>query len=186
MNGLLNWIDHLNTNETRIDNSSMRGPAILEEFPPVTRAHIALHWTYRHLHPIFDQQTSWWRHQMETFSALLALCAGNSPVPGEFPAEGQWRGALMFSLICTWINGSINNREAGGLRRHRTHYDVAVMIADFMSAPSQWETVLLCNDVSHWLGTSLESALQLYKSIQYRNLWFTLSWQSYSQQAKTV
>ena len=29
----------------------------------------------------------WWRHQMETFSALLALCAGNSPVPGEFPAQ---------------------------------------------------------------------------------------------------
>ena len=31
--------------------------------------------------------SSWWRHQMETFSALLALCAGNSPVPGEFPAQ---------------------------------------------------------------------------------------------------
>ena len=30
---------------------------------------------------------SWWRHQMEKFSALLALCAGNSPVPGEFPAQ---------------------------------------------------------------------------------------------------
>ena len=29
----------------------------------------------------------WWRHQMETFSALLALCAGNSPVTGEFPAQ---------------------------------------------------------------------------------------------------
>ena len=29
--------------------------------------------------------SSWWRHQMETFSALLAICAGNSPVPGEFP-----------------------------------------------------------------------------------------------------
>ena len=29
----------------------------------------------------------WWRHQMETFSALLALCAGNSPVPGEFPSQ---------------------------------------------------------------------------------------------------
>ena len=28
-----------------------------------------------------------WRHQMETFSALLAICAGNSPVPGEFPAQ---------------------------------------------------------------------------------------------------
>ena len=31
--------------------------------------------------------TSWWRHQMETFSALLAICAGNSPVTGEFPAQ---------------------------------------------------------------------------------------------------
>ena len=31
--------------------------------------------------------SAWWRHQMETFSALLALCAGNSPVPGEFPTQ---------------------------------------------------------------------------------------------------
>ena len=29
----------------------------------------------------------WWRDQMETFSALLALCAGNSPVTGKFPAQ---------------------------------------------------------------------------------------------------
>ena len=34
-----------------------------------------------------QRATSWWRHQMETFSALLAICAGNSPVPGEFPAQ---------------------------------------------------------------------------------------------------
>ena len=32
---------------------------------------------------------TWWRHQMETFSALLAICAGNSPVTGEFPAQRQ-------------------------------------------------------------------------------------------------
>ena len=31
--------------------------------------------------------TTWWRHQMETFSALLVLCAGNSPVTGEFPSQ---------------------------------------------------------------------------------------------------
>ena len=30
---------------------------------------------------------AWWRHQMETTSALLAICAGNSPVSGEFPAQ---------------------------------------------------------------------------------------------------
>ena len=64
---------------------------------------------------------------METHSALLALCAENSPVTGEFPHKGQWRGALMFSLICAWINVCVNNLEAGDLRRHRAHYDVIVM-----------------------------------------------------------
>ena len=34
-----------------------------------------------------ETQNSWWRHQMETFSALLAICAGTSPVTGEFPAQ---------------------------------------------------------------------------------------------------
>ena len=36
---------------------------------------------------VVAMKSSWWRHQMETFSALLAFCAGNSPVPGEFPAQ---------------------------------------------------------------------------------------------------
>ena len=43
---------------------------------------------------------------------------------GEFTVP---RGALMFSLICVWINDWVNNREAGDLRRYRTHYDVIVM-----------------------------------------------------------
>ena len=66
---------------------------------------------------------------MEPFSALLALCAGNSPVPVNSLHKGQWRGALMFSLICAWINGWVNNREAGDLRRHCGHYDVTVMLS---------------------------------------------------------
>ena len=78
---------------------------------------------------------SWWRHQMETFSALLALCAGNSPVPVNSPHKGQWCGALMFSLICTWINAWVNNPEALDLRRHRAHYDVIVMESWF---PMYW------------------------------------------------
>ena len=45
--------------------------------------------------------------------------------PVNFPHKGQWRGALMFSLICVWINGWVNNRE--DLRRNRAHYDVTVM-----------------------------------------------------------
>ena len=39
----------------------------------------------------------------------------------------QWRGALMFSFICAWINGWVNNRKADDLRRHRAYYDVTVI-----------------------------------------------------------
>ena len=47
---------------------------------------------------------------------------------GEFTGpRGQWRGALMFSLICVWINGWVNNHEAGDLRRYRAQYDVTVI-----------------------------------------------------------
>ena len=44
--------------------------------------------------------------------------------------KGQWRGALMFSLICAWINRWVNYSKAGDLRRHRAHYDVIVMKAN--------------------------------------------------------
>ena len=43
------------------------------------------------------------------------------------PHKGQWCRALMFSLICPWINCWVNNCEAGDLRRHHAHYDVIVM-----------------------------------------------------------
>ena len=152
------------------------------------------------------------RYQTETFSTLLALCAWNSPVTGEFPSQspvmrsfgvffglrlnkhlskqsrrrwfetpsrslwrhcvpemtvvcisrnhddvikwkhfphywpfvrgihrspvnsqhkGQWRGALMLSLICVGLKGWVNNREAGDLRRHTAHCDVIVMCSMF-------------------------------------------------------
>ena len=65
---------------------------------------------------------------METFSSLLAICAGNSPVSGEFPTQRPVTRNFMFSLICAWINGWVINREAGDLWRYRAHYDVNVMI----------------------------------------------------------
>ena len=63
----------------------------------------------------------------------LPTCAGNSPVPVNSPHKGQWRGALMFSVICVWINGLVNNREAGDLRRHRGHYHINVMFISCLS-----------------------------------------------------
>ena len=47
--------------------------------------------------------------------------------PVNSPHKGRWRRALMFSLLCAWINRWINNRDAGDLRRHQAHYDVIVM-----------------------------------------------------------
>ena len=47
--------------------------------------------------------------------------------PVNSPHKGQWRGALMFSLVCIWINDWVNNREAGDLRCYRAHYDIIVM-----------------------------------------------------------
>ena len=63
----------------------------------------------------------WWRHQMETFSALMTLCVGNSPVTGEFPTQRPVTQSFDVSLIRAWINGWVNNREDGDLRRHPAH-----------------------------------------------------------------
>ena len=66
-----------------------------------------------------DTIASWWRHQMETFSRHWPFVRGIHRSPVNSPYKGQWRGALMFSLICVWINDWVNTREAGDLRRYR-------------------------------------------------------------------
>ena len=53
---------------------------------------------------------SWWRHQIETFSALLALCVRKSPVTCKFPSQRQVTRSVD---VAPWINGWVNNREAG-------------------------------------------------------------------------
>ena len=65
-----------------------------------------------------------WKH----FPRNWPFVPGIHRSPVSSPHKGQWRGALMFSLICVWINDWINNREAGDLRRYRAHYDVIVML----------------------------------------------------------
>ena len=71
---------------------------------------------------------AWWSHQMETFSALLAICAGNSPVRDEFPTQRPVTRSFDFFLFdLRPINGWVNTGEAGDLRRYRAHYDVTVI-----------------------------------------------------------
>ena len=69
----------------------------------------------------------WWRHQMETFSALLVICAGNSPVTGEFPTQRQVTRSFDVSFDLCLNIGWVNSRETGGCRRHQVHYDAIVM-----------------------------------------------------------
>ena len=71
-----------------------------------------------------------WKH----FPRYWSFVRGNHRSPVNSPHKGQWHGALMFSLICVWINDWVNNREAGDLRRYRTHYDVIVMHSSFFDA----------------------------------------------------
>ena len=64
-----------------------------------------------------------WNHRPRYWPFVRGI--HRSPV--NSPHKGQWRGALMFSLIYAWINVWVNNDQACDLRRHRAHYDVIVM-----------------------------------------------------------
>ena len=76
----------------------------------------------------------WWRHQMETFSAWMVLCAGNSPVPGEFPAQRPVaRSFNVFFDLC--LNKRLSKQSWGWwfdalshpLWRHRNAYGICVL-----------------------------------------------------------
>ena len=110
-------------------NSPHKGPVTRKMFP-------------------FDDVIMWWNQdavaimQENENVVFRSFCFASwgvdmAPViprhPVNSPHKGQWRGALIFSLIYVWINGWVNNREAGDLRRYRAHYDVIVM-----SRSTQW------------------------------------------------
>ena len=65
------------------------------------------------------------------------------------PHKGQWRGALMFSLIFAWTNSWLNNRDAGDLRRHRAHYDVTVILCTWVRDNISWWFPALYRMVNH-------------------------------------
>ena len=113
----------------------------------IPRARKHEQWCYRtimdsdsHCYRFSDSKLMWWM-------LCLLLCCHDDVIkwnhlPRYWPFvrgihrspvnslhKGQWRGALMFSLI--W-NGWVNNHEAGDLRRHSAHYDATVMAKTFL------------------------------------------------------
>ena len=78
-----------------------------------------------------------WKH----FPRNWPFVRGIHRSPVNSPHKGQWRGALMFTLICARINGWVNTREAGDLRRYRPHYDVIVMM---ICLPPKVPSIVIC------------------------------------------
>ena len=111
-----------------IYNVSIRGDEIKMFVQSIYRVHLQFP----------KRKKSWWRHQMEHFSALLALCAGIHrwiPLTKASDAE-RW----CFLWSASWISGWVNNREAGDLRHHRNHYDVIAM-AYFYFGHKLWRNI---------------------------------------------
>ena len=93
-----------------------------------------------------------WKH----FPRYWPFERGIHRSPVNSPHKGQWREALVFSLICVWINGWVNNREAG--------------VFETLSCPS-WRH---CNVLKFWSGPFLE----FYSSLRFqlRWMWIRFLW----------
>ena len=97
---------------------------------------LTLPWSrWRTGYPIHDDVIKW-KHFPRYWPFMRGIHRG----PVNSPHKGQWRGALMFSLIYTRINAWVNNGESGALRRHRVHYDVTVM-SRWVNTTATWLTV---------------------------------------------
>ena len=101
-----------------------------------------------------DDDVIKWKH----FPRYWPFVRGIHRSPVNSPHKGQWRGALMFSLISAWTNGWVNNRKACDSRRHRAYYGINVMqswwlpsapTASVVKACKKCRIIILC--VSFWI-----------------------------------
>ena len=97
---------------------------------------------------------------METFSALLAICVGNSPVTDEFPSQRPVTLSFEVFFDLRLKNGWVNNRESGDLRHHRAHYDVIVK-----GKHSSHVIAFLCRQIRHRSYTEkLRTQVSMYST----------------------
>ena len=102
-----------------------------------------------------------WKH----FPRYWPFVRGIHRSPANSPHKGQSRGAVMFSLICVWINVWVNNRKAGDLRHYRAHYDVSEM-----STPSYHSCAIDKLLLTGPLGTGFGEISIKLKTFQTRKL----------------
>ena len=104
-----------------------------------------------------------WKH----FLWYWPFVRGIHRSPGNSPRKGQWRGALIFSLICAWIYGWVKNREAGDLRRHRAHYTVIVI--SMIWHPHNFSRSFFYS----WLGEDGLVWMMVNISLSYDCIWYS-------------
>ena len=111
-----------------------------------------IHWTNHSLGSMLvHDDVIKWKH----FPRYWSFVRGIHRSPVNSTHKGQWRGALMFSLICDWINGWVNNRGAGDLRRYRAHYDVTVMCFQSITSNAIWWRKCCAHSLKLYLEVSL-------------------------------
>ena len=118
------WGQLQNTNSNSFQSAEFFIPTLELELDFFTAAPIP-ELTSILTHCIHDDVSQW-----EHFQCYWPFVRGIQQSAVDFPQKGQWRRALMFSLICAWTNSWANNRDAGDLRWHRSHYDVTVMFSN--------------------------------------------------------
>ena len=138
---------------------------------------VSLWWWMEELHQYFSGllYQHWGNHddvmKWKNFLRYWPFVQGIHRSMVNSPHKGQWCGALMFSLICIWINGWENNREPGDLRRHPTHYDVIVMLYYCPSACKLIEAVWHINmcqgtTLASWIVEHIEIKEQSTKFVE--------------------
>ena len=129
----------------------------------------------------FSLATSRWEYGV--FACWVVLCLGATSLGADT------RKPSIHPIWSGWAELHLEQTSASTTRRGSTAAGLLYCRADSRFAPSQWETALLCNDVSHWLGASLESALYCIDKlshliycimhalihIEIRMIWFTIS-----------
>ena len=110
-----------------------------------------------------------WKHFPRYW--LFVRVIHRSPVTS--PHKSQWRGTLMFSLIWAWINGWVNNHEAGDLRRHHAHDGVILMIIQIES-----RTKLHPTNTSHTICNGMHTQYRLRSAAELPVLakWSEIVW----------
>ena len=101
--------------------------------------HFPHYWPFvRYKYDVMNYNQTWWRHQMETFSALLALCAGNSLVTSELSSQRPvtWSFDVFFYLR---LNKLLSKQpRCCDLRHHHVHYDVTVCLENDLTKHFLW------------------------------------------------